>query len=124
MSDTFSVRAEQHIVKALGQMNVASLDQVPPDVRRRLMREAREMTSQDVYGVDHKKDAKGQPIEQGVGSANNMSRQAIAAYIAEQTTRRPGGPEPGYEIALAKMEQQFAECQARRKAEQAKEDDF
>jgi hypothetical protein len=76
----------------------------------------------NTFGVDHKKDKNGKPIEQGVGSANNMSRQCITAYVAEQTTRRPGGPEAGYEIALAKMEQQFAECEARRKAAQAKEE--
>jgi hypothetical protein len=50
----------------------------------------------NTFGVDHKKDKNGKPIEQGVGRANNMSRQCITAYVAEQTTRRPGGPEAGY----------------------------
>jgi hypothetical protein len=47
MSDSFSIRGEQHISETLGQMNLPSLEMAPRDVRRRLLREAREMGAQE-----------------------------------------------------------------------------
>jgi hypothetical protein len=45
-----------------------------------------------VFGVDVKHDKRGRPIEQGIGSAAQPSRNSIEAYKTFQLTRR-GGPE-------------------------------
>jgi hypothetical protein len=118
MADSFSVQAQEHIQKVLGQLNVASIDQLPPDVRRKLMREAREIATGNVFGVDHKKDRNGTPIEQGVGSSGNQTRASIDAYIKYNS----GAPD--YQETLARMEKEYAECQVRRQAERAKEEEF
>jgi hypothetical protein len=118
MADSFSVQAQEHIQKALGQMNVGSINDLPPEARRKLMREARDIATGNVFGVGHRKDRNGTPIEQGVGSSGNQTRASIDAYIKYNS----GAPD--FQETLARMEKEYAECQARRKAEQAKEDDF
>ena len=50
-----------------------------------------------------------------------MTAQAIEAYIKNQTERRKGGPEAGYEENLARMRRDLAACEARRLA--ARNDD-
>jgi hypothetical protein len=61
-----------------------------------------------VYGVDHKVDRLGRPIEQGRGSAKNQTVQSVEAY------RRYGKDEPDYKENLARMEKELAESDARR----------
>jgi len=61
-----------------------------------------------VYGVDHKVDRLGRPIEQGRGSAKNQTVQSIEAY------RRHGKDEPDYKENLARMEKELAEANERR----------
>jgi len=65
----------------------------------------------NVFGVDHKKDRAGKPIEQGLGSPGNQTRQSIEAY------RRWNQSEPDYERNLARMEKELEASQARRASE-------
>jgi|SRR5271165_909722 len=83
------------------------LGQLPPDFLDRC-----EKARQDnVFGIDHKTDRNGVPIEQGRGSPGNQTRQSIEAY------RKWCMNEPNAERTLARMEKEFAESEARRKAE-------
>lgn len=56
-----------------------------------------------VFGHDVKHDRHGNPIEQGVGSASQPSRNSINAYKAHQFGNK-FGPEPDYEENLKRME--------------------
>jgi hypothetical protein len=76
-----------------------------------------EAIDRNVFGHDFKRDAKGRPIETGIGSNFNLTANAVEAYIKEQTERRQGGPEPGFEENLAKLRKQLAVCEARRREE-------
>jgi hypothetical protein len=118
-----SISSQAFIEKQLAAWKVESLDQLPPHVRKQVKKESRQIARADVFGIDHKLDRNGNPIEQGVGSPGNMTMQAINAYVKEQTERSANGPEPGYEETLAKMRKQLAECEARRRAEQSATDD-
>jgi hypothetical protein len=72
---------------------------LPPDAIERHFEDERKA----VFGENYKRDANGNPIEQGIGSAANPSRQSIEAY------RRYGKSEPAFEENLLKMEQQLAD---------------
>jgi hypothetical protein len=72
-----------------------------------------EAVKQNVFGVDYKTDAKGNPIEQGKGSAMNQTRQSVDAY------RKWGVNEIDYERHLKRMEAELAKCDERRRAEGA-----
>lgn len=129
--DNVSIASTTYISKQLQLRKIEApslaegLALLPKEVRREIRKEAKRIAQNDVFGVDHKKDNKGEPIEQGNGSASNMTQQAIDAYIANQTDpkRRSGPPEDGYADNLKRMRAQFAECQARRRAAKAAEDD-
>lgn len=77
-----------------------------------------EAVEKNVFGEDHRKDKHGEPIEQGIGSPGNMTRNCIEAYIKNQTERRNGPPEKGYEETLARMEAELEACNEKRKAKQ------
>lgn len=68
-----------------------------------------EAVDNNVYGIGHKKDRKGRPIEQGLGSPANMTQQSIDAYKkwCGPSKDNPVG-EPGFAENLARMEQQLA----------------
>lgn len=72
-----------------------------------------------VFGVDVKHDRHGNPIEQGIGSAQQPSRNSIEAYKTFQLTRR-GGPEANYENFLAKMEADLAAFEAAKQKAKAR----
>jgi hypothetical protein len=110
----FSVSAEKHILKTLAQMKIPSLDQAPPDIRKSLLREARQIARNDVFGHGHKVDRNGTPIEQGLGSHDNPTQQSIDAYIRANAPPYRAAPEVGYEEHLKKMRQRFAEVEAQR----------
>ena len=114
--EAVSVASLKYVEKQLTLHNVASLDMLPKETRRAIKREARRIAENDVFGVDHKKDKAGNPIEQGIGAKGNMTVQCIEAYIKNQTERSPSGPEPGYEEHLARMRRELAETQARNAA--------
>ncbi|HZR74546.1 hypothetical protein [Bradyrhizobium sp.] len=122
MIEANSVSAEQFIDKQLKAYKVNSLDMLPRDVRRQIKKEANKLAVGDVFGVNFKTDRNGLPIEDGVGSANNMTQHCIDAYVASQTQRNPNGPEQGFQETLARMKKQLAECNARRAAERAAAD--
>ena len=64
----------------------------------------------NVFGEGSRRDAKGNPVEQGRGSADNQTSQSVEAY------RKWGKDEPDYERTLARMEKQLAASEIRRKA--------
>lgn len=118
-----SVASNKFIDSQLAARKVESLDMLPRDVRKEIKREAKRIAENDVFGVDHKKDRNGNPIEMGLGAAGNITQQHIDAYIKNQTERSANGPEPGYEENLARMRKDLAECEARRVAARANDDD-
>jgi hypothetical protein len=122
--DATSIAAQKHIEAALGLYKVESLGDLPKEIRSRIRREAREIAFKDVFGADHKKDKQGNPVEQGLGSYENPTKQSIDAYIKSQTDKRHRDePEEGFEENVKKMRQRLAEVDAKRKALRAAEDD-
>jgi hypothetical protein len=87
-------------------------DQLPKDFITRHI----DAVDANVFGADAPKDRQGFRLEQGLGSAGNMSQQSIDAYIKNQTERRAGGPEPGYEDNLKRMRAQLAETEKKKDA--------
>ena len=73
-------------------------------------KEAVHKVNQKVFGENYKRDARGRPIEEGVGSAAQPTQQSIDAY------RRYCQHEPGYAEHLKKMEADLAAHRARKKA--------
>jgi hypothetical protein len=118
MADAVSVRSLEFIAKQLGLMGVASLDMLPPNQRRALLKQAAQIGTEDTFGVGFQRDKNGRPQEQGLGSAGNQSRPSIEAY------KKYCSKEPNFEANLARMEREFAESEARRAAERAKEEEF
>lgn len=74
-----------------------------------------------MFGHDVPYDKNGDPIERGLGSHSQPTRNSIDAYIKAQTERRVGGPEPGFQEHLARMEAELAEYQAAQQAKRAAE---
>jgi hypothetical protein len=111
--DGFSVKAEQKLDE------IAKLPAgAPSSLRRQIRQDAQEQVYRDVFGSDHKKDRHGRPIEQGLGSHVNPSRQSIEAY------KKFGKDEPDFGKNLARMEERLAEVQAQRaKSRPAVEDE-
>jgi hypothetical protein len=116
MGDFFSVAGEQHVAKALGLMNIPSLADAPPEVRRRLIKEARKIANDSVFGV-------GNTTEVGLGAVGNETKQSVEAYIKANHPPYRMQPEPNYEEHLAKKRKDLAECEARRRAERAAAED-
>ena len=87
---------------------------IPPDaplhVRQQIIAEAKRQAACDVFGVDHKTDRHGKPIEQGLGAAGNQTAQSVEAY--EKWCRH----EPGFDRNLARMKKELADCEAKRAA--------
>jgi hypothetical protein len=83
--------------------------ELPPDYFQK-MRAAR---AANVFGHDHKTDKDGKPIENGLGSEFNMTRQSVEAY------RRWGVGEPDYERHLLRMERELEVSNQRRAKERA-----
>lgn len=108
--DASSVASEKHIEKVMGQLRVQALEDLPRDVRKRTLKEARVIAHNDVFGVGHEKDGQGNPIEQGLGSAGNQTAQSIAAY--EKYCR----DEPDYEKHLARMKLELGKSNIKRAA--------
>jgi hypothetical protein len=123
--DAVSVASQKFIDQQIALHKVASLDLLPREVRKQIKKEAKRIATEDVFGVGHKTDKQGNPIEQGVGAPGNITQQHIDAYVKAQTDSklRPGGPEAGYEDHLKRMRAQLAECNAKRRAEMIDEDD-
>jgi hypothetical protein len=121
--EAVSVASRAHIEKQLSARKVESLDMLPRDVRKQIKKEARQIALKDVFGEGHATDRQGQPLEQGLGSASNITQQHIDAYVKNQTERSASGPEPGYEEHLARMRKDLAACEERRRAARAAEDD-
>jgi hypothetical protein len=118
-----SVASQKFVQSQLAARKVESIDMLPKETRREIKKQARAIAYKDVFGEGHKVAKDGTPIEQGTGSPGNMTAQCIEAYIKNQTERRKGGPEEGYEDNLKKMRAQLAECNARRRIEEADDDD-
>lgn len=120
--DAVSIRSNLYVDKQLQARKVEDLSLLPKEIRREIRKEAKRIATEDVFGVGHATDKAGNPIEQGIGAPGNMSQHCIDAYISEQTQRRKE-PEAGFEDTLKRMRAQLAECQAKRRAAKAAEDD-
>lgn len=68
-----------------------------------------------VFGQDVKHDRQGNPIEQGIGSAAQPSRNSIEAYKAHQLGNK-FGPEKDFDKILERMEAELAEYVAKQKS--------
>lgn len=121
--DSVSIASQKYVEKQLQIRKVESIDLLPKETRREIRKEAKRIAVADVFGADHKTAKDGTPIEQGIGAPGNMTAASLEAYIKNQTERRKGGPEPGFDDNVKRMEAQLKECNARRRAERAHEDD-
>jgi len=83
------------------------LGKLPPDY----IKQHYEAEARNVFGFDAKKDKHGNWIEEGWGSAKNMSRNSIEAY------RKYGSHEPDFEANLQRMEAQLKTANERRAKE-------
>lgn len=121
--DGFSVAAERHVAGVLRDMQAKTLDHLPAEIKKRVLKEARDITNRNVFGEGHKKDRKGNPIEQGLGSHANPTAQSIAAYkkYCGPSKENPNG-EDGYREHLAAMEKRLTEFNEERRTN-ARDDD-
>jgi hypothetical protein len=117
----FSVSAEKYIKTEVERFQLPDLDSAPKEIRRQILKAARAIARNDAFGVGHKMGKDG-PIEQGLGSWENPTQQSIDAYVKDQTDRRVGGPEAGFQETVRKMRARLAEVDARRKATAAADD--
>jgi hypothetical protein len=106
--EAVSISSLAYIDKQVAMLKISSIDHAPPDVRKSILKEAKRIALGDVFGVDHKTDRNGQPIEQGLGSASQPTRQSVEAY------RKYCKEEIGYIEHLTKMEKALAEYEARK----------
>jgi hypothetical protein len=119
----FSVASEKYIKKSLADLNLPSLDMATKEVRRQILKAARDIARNDVFGHGHKLGKDG-PIEQGLGSHDNPTQQSIDAFVRAQQPPYRMSPEPGYEEHLKKLRQRLAEVDAGRAKARAAEEDF
>jgi hypothetical protein len=70
----FSVAGEKLLHRALQAEQVGN-----KALAAQLRAEAEQQANNDVFGVGHKTDRHGKPIEQGIGSDSNITDQHIAA---------------------------------------------
>jgi hypothetical protein len=117
----WSTDAELLLQRRLADLKVNSLKELPAHTRKELKHEANEMALVHIYGANYKKDKDGKPLQSGIGSPDNITRACVEAYITEQTKRRDV-PEAGYEQHLAWLKERLEACEARRRAEQLKEE--
>lgn len=87
-------------------------DQIDNDLLPKdYLRKYRENLVNVVFGHGHQVDKQGRPIEQGMGSAQNMTQHAIDAFT------RFNKDKEGYEKELAVLQRQLVESNARRRRE-------
>ena len=77
------------------------------------------MARNNVFGVGHKLNREGAPQEQGLGSFDNPTLQSVEAYQKNQTERRQGGPESGFEENLKRMKARLAAVDEQRRKDRA-----
>jgi hypothetical protein len=85
----------------------------PPEIRAQMIADAKRKVRDDVFGVGHRVDKLGKPIEQGLGSRGNMTATSVAAY------EKHCSHESNFSENLARMKRELAECEARRAAQGA-----
>ena len=108
-----SIDSVKHVAKRLAEYRVNSLAELPLHLRKQLRREAEDIALNSVFGDNHKKDANGMPIEQGVGSPGNQTRHSLDSFKKYNDMTQPANIE-----ALARMEKELAVCEARRRTEE------
>jgi hypothetical protein len=72
-----------------------------------------EEEARHVFGYDYRRDANGTPIEAGIGSKQQPSRNSVEAY------RKWGKEEASYHENLARMERELAEYEAKQNSKRA-----
>ena len=96
-----------------------ALEKLPRDFLDRHLEEVRK----NVFGHDHKVDKNGHPIEQGIGSAGNMTQNAIDAY-KKYAKYEEGYSKEKYDETVKRMEAELAACLKARSAEDSKRGRF
>ncbi len=105
MSNPYSVAAQRIWERA---NNPAT----PAHERKRMIKEGNEQAVNDVFGVGHRTDVRGNPIEMGMGSPLNQTRPSIEAY------KRYHRDDPDYEDVLKRLELELVESEKRRRREE------
>lgn len=92
-------------VVSLTQMEVDEMKELIAQgkIPRDAFEQVEEAAEKNVFGVDVKHDRQGNPIEQGIGSPSQPSRNSINAYRANQLGNKFGA-EPNFKENLEKME--------------------
>jgi hypothetical protein len=117
MIEAFSIAGEQFIAKKLADLRVETLDALPVALRRQLRKEKLRIDLVAVYGEGFQFDENGNPVEQGIGTPNNMTLTAVRAFETSNDCTLPKNSEH-----LALIKKQYAACQERdRKARALKE---
>lgn len=77
-----------------------------------------EAVEKNVFGHDVKHDRHGNPIEQGIGSPGNMTKNCVDAYKKYCNPENPkaSDPDPNFKENLARMTALLEECDKKRKA--------
>jgi hypothetical protein len=88
------------------EMDDIASGQLPPEWLERY----HAAVQSNVFGHNHKSDRHGNPIEQGRGSAQNMTQQSVDAY------KKWGKDEPDYADNLKRMQAQLDACNEVRNA--------
>lgn len=108
----WSVASEKLREKAYGK-------DVPPAMKKDLLRQAKVQALNDVYGVGHRVDRHGNPIEQGIGAPGNGSLNDAESYRKYHTA--PLGTGFDQEVYDAKLKNAHETRAAR--AKQRQDDD-
>jgi hypothetical protein len=75
----------------------------------------KEAVRRNVFGHDHRVDKNGRPIEQGIGSPGNMTRNAIDAY-KKYAKYESDYTKEKYDETVKRMEAELAACEKVRAA--------
>jgi len=107
-----SVDAIQYIEKQLRAYNLP-LSELPPHIRKKVLREGENIALGHVFGVDAKRGKDGMPIQRGLGSKAQPTLQSVMAYEKYCTH------ETNFVENLAKMKSDLAAYEARKAKERA-----
>lgn len=102
----WSIASEKLREKAYGK-------DVPPAMKRDLLKQAKTQALNDVYGVGHKLDKNGDPIEQGIGTPGNGSMNDAESYKKYHTPPLGHGFEQAVYDAKVKNAKETAAARAK-----------
>jgi hypothetical protein len=83
----------------------------PPAIAKQIRQQAEAKALVDVFGEGFRRDKNNKPMEQGIGTPDNMTSSAVDSY------EKWGKNDPNYNEHLAELKRQLAVCQERRRKE-------